>query len=108
MPSNVKKAKLKKGEVLASHSDGVMVMKGNYKKDVSMISIFHDASMVAQQKRGIQIKQTPGCVTDYNQAMGAVDLKDQELQPYFLERKKGTKWYAVCETIPQASQCSSA
>ena len=25
--------------------------------------------------------------------MGAVDLKDQKLQPYLLERKKGTKWY---------------
>ena len=104
----MKKAKLKKGEVIASHSDGVIVMKGNDKKDVSMISTFHDASMVTQQKRGIQIKQTPACVVDYNQAMGAVDLKDQKLQPYFLERKKVIKWYAVCETIPQASHCSSS
>ena len=83
-------------------------MKGNDKKDVSMISIFHDASMVTQQKRGIQIKETPGCIVDYNQAMGAVDLKDQKLQPYLLERKKITKWYALCETIPQAFQCSSS
>jgi hypothetical protein len=32
-------------------------------------------------------------VCDYNKNMLGVDLKDQMLKPYLLERKKGTKWY---------------
>jgi hypothetical protein len=31
----------------------------------------------------------PVFVLEYNQQMGGVDLKDQELQPYLLERKRG-------------------
>jgi len=40
-----------------------------------------------------QEKQTPVSVLDYNENMGGVDLKDQLLQPYLLERKRITKWY---------------
>jgi hypothetical protein len=32
-------------------------------------------------------------VLDYNENMGGVDLKDQDLQIYILERKTMTKWY---------------
>ena len=64
-------------------------MKWKDKKDVSIISIFHGASMATQQKHGIEIKK-PACVIDYNQGMGAVDLKDQKPQSYLFERKKGT------------------
>ena len=39
-----------------------------------------------------QEKQKPVSVLDYNENMGG-HLKDQLLQPYFLERKKMTKWY---------------
>jgi len=39
-----------------------------------------------------QEKQKPVSVLDYNENMGG-HLKDQLLQPYFLERKKTTKWY---------------
>ena len=35
----------------------------------------------------------PVSVLDYKENMGGVDLKDQLLQPYLLERKKMTKWY---------------
>jgi hypothetical protein len=35
----------------------------------------------------------PVVVYDYNKNMLRVDLKDQMLQPYLLERKNGTKWY---------------
>ena len=61
VPTDVKKAKWKKGEVIASQLDGVMVMKWKGKKDVSMISTFPDASMVTQHKRGIEIKKTGLC-----------------------------------------------
>jgi hypothetical protein len=40
-----------------------------------------------------QEKQKPVSVTDYKQNMGGIDLKDQLLQPYLLERKKMTKWH---------------
>ena len=40
-----------------------------------------------------QEKQKPVSVLDYNENMGGVDLKDQLLQPYLLERKKINKWY---------------
>jgi len=40
-----------------------------------------------------QEKQKPVSVLDYNENMGGVDLKDQLLQPYLLERKKMIKWY---------------
>jgi hypothetical protein len=31
----------------------------------------------------------PVFVLEYNQQLGGVDLKDQKLQPYLLERKRG-------------------
>jgi len=40
-----------------------------------------------------QEKQKPVSVLDYNENMGGVDLKDQPLQPYLLERMNMTKWY---------------
>ena len=40
-----------------------------------------------------QEKQKPASVLDYNENMGGVDLKDQPLQPYLLERMNMTKWY---------------
>jgi hypothetical protein len=40
-----------------------------------------------------QEKQKPVSVIDYNKNMREVDLKDQLLQPYLLERKKITKCY---------------
>jgi hypothetical protein len=91
-PSNIKNAKLKKGEIIVQQSDGVMVMKWKVKKEVSFISTFHDASMLTQQKHGID-KKKPDCFVEYNKAMGVVDLKLQELHGYLLESKKGSKWY---------------
>jgi hypothetical protein len=35
----------------------------------------------------------PVVVCDYNINVLGVDLKDEMLQPYLLERKKSTKWY---------------
>lgn len=35
----------------------------------------------------------PQSILDYNRSMGGVDLKDQMLEPYLLERKRCAKWY---------------
>jgi hypothetical protein len=72
-----------------------MVMKWKDKKNVPMICTFHDATVRTVQLRGTDIKK-PACIVEYNRAAGGVDLKDQKLQPYLLERKKGSKWYIYC------------
>ena len=49
-----------------------------------------------QTHRGFLItarKQKPLCMIDYNHNMGGVDLKDQLLHTYMVDRKKITKWY---------------
>jgi hypothetical protein len=38
-------------------------------------------------------KTKPVCIQYYNQYTGGVDLKDQLLQSYVVERKKINKWY---------------
>jgi hypothetical protein len=56
--------------------------------NVTMISTFHDNTLRTLCKRGVEVKK-PVCVLEYNQQLGGVDLKDQKLQPYLLERKRG-------------------
>lgn len=48
--------------------------------------------MIEKVVAGKNIKK-PLCLEEYNKHMGGVDLKDQKLQPFLLERKKGSKWY---------------
>jgi predicted cupin superfamily sugar epimerase len=38
-------------------------------------------------------ERKPAAVYDYNLNMGAVDLQDQMLRSYLLERKKGSRWH---------------
>ena len=58
-----------------------------------MISTYHGQETRIKLMKCRQEKQKPVSVLDYNENMGGVDLKDQLLQPYLLERKKMTKWY---------------
>jgi hypothetical protein len=44
-------------------------------------------------KNANQVQSKPVVVCDYNVNMLGVDLNDQMLQLYLLERKKSTKWY---------------
>ena len=92
VPPIVKDKKLKKGEIVAAESNGIMVMKWKDKKDVSFITTFHDNSMSTKQVRFKQVTK-PTCITQYNHSMGGVDKKDQMIQPYLLERKRTKKWY---------------
>jgi len=57
-----------------------------------MVSTYHSADT---QRVSNNRKETekPLCVIDYNHKMGGVDLKDQLLHIYMVERKKVTKWY---------------
>jgi len=58
-----------------------------------VISTYHGEETRMKLTKCRQEKQKPVSVLDYNENMDGVDLKDQLLQPYLLERKKMTKCY---------------
>jgi len=66
----------------------VSVLKWKDKKEVTMILTYHEQETIMKRTKCRQEKQKPVSVIDYNEKMGGVDLKDQLLQPYLLERKK--------------------
>ena len=92
VPQRVQDKKLKKGEMVAQHSGPVSVLKWKGKKDVT-ISTYHGQETRIKLMKCRQEKQKPVSVLVYNENMGGIDLKDQLLQPYLLERKKMAKWY---------------
>jgi hypothetical protein len=57
-----------------------------------MVSTYHSNNSKIISKRGKEVEK-PQCVLDYNSCMGGVDLKDQLLHMYLVERKRMTKWY---------------
>lgn len=61
-------------------------------RNVVMISTYHAAEMKSDAKRRKET-QKPVCVIHYNKWMGGVDVKDQLLQTYLVERKRMHKWY---------------
>jgi exonuclease III len=60
---------------------------------VTMIFTHHKDDMRVVVNKANRVQSKPVVVCDYNVNMLGVDLKDQMLQPYLLERKKSTKWY---------------
>jgi len=89
----VKEKKLKKGELVAQYSGTVSVLKWKDKKEVTMISTFHGEETRMEVTKCRQEKQKPVSVLDYNENISEIDLKEQLLEPYLLERKKISKWY---------------
>jgi hypothetical protein len=92
VPSLVKTKKLKKRETVGQHSTDVAVLDWQDRKRATLISTYHNGEMSTISKDGKEIIK-PKVAFDYNTNMGGVDLKDQMLQPYLLETKKGNKWY---------------
>lgn len=93
VPDDIKNQKLEKGEITAMHSDNVMVMKWRDKRFVTLISTFHSHEIEQKTNKSAMQVMKPSLVYDYNQQMGGVDLRDQMLHAYLLERKRGNKWY---------------
>lgn len=91
-PSSILKAKLKKGEAVWLHKDGVVVSKWRDRKDLFMISTEHPHEMVDAPNRHNQQKIKPLAVREYNRFMRGIDFSDQMISYYCCERK-GIKWY---------------
>jgi hypothetical protein len=87
----VKSKNLAKGESVTAECYGTTVMKWRHIREASFTSTFHDSSMQTQTVRGTEVSK-PKCIRQYNLAIGGVNLKDQMVHPYLLERKQAKKW----------------
>ncbi|XP_035217648.1 piggyBac transposable element-derived protein 4-like [Stegodyphus dumicola] len=92
MPIDLKKRKLKKGEIAAFQKGKIMVLKWKDKKDVALLSTVHNMEMVAVTRRK-ENKMKPKVVVDYNGTMGGVDRVDQRLSSYNVTKRRGKKYY---------------
>jgi hypothetical protein len=63
------------------------------KKRVATILMHHKEDMHSKVNKANKEETKPAVVYGYNQAMGAIHLKDQMLQPHLLQPKEGSKWY---------------
>jgi len=69
-----------------------MALKWKDKKDVVMLSTYHDAEMtVVRSHRGE--KEKPQDIVENNQHMGVVDVTDQMLVAYPVKCKRKNVWY---------------
>ena len=79
IPEDIRSAKLKKGESHFSRDDSMVYMKWKDKRDVLMLSTFHDDTFIDKRRRtrhaddGVEVIQKPKVVEEYNLHMGGVD-----------------------------------
>ena len=83
----MKDKKLEKGEIIARYSGPVAVLKWRDKRNVTMVSTYYSADTQGVSNKGKETEK-PLCVINYNHKMGGVDLKDQLLHMYMVEREK--------------------
>lgn len=93
IPDEIKQQKLSKGELCVMHSGDVSVTKWRDKRVVTMISTYHNVEMIPCKTKTNENILKPVVVVDYNKNMGGVDLRDQMIQGYMMERKRQSKWY---------------
>nr|CAI5823527.1 unnamed protein product [Callosobruchus analis] len=92
-PQDVTKAKLKVSETVARESNtGVVVLKWKNKRDVLMLSTFHDNSMSDVENEYGKVLQKPKMIIDYNNSKGVIDISDQ-MKAYSSALRRGIKWY---------------
>ena len=91
-PKKVKDKKLEKGEIIARYSGPVTVLIWCDERIVTMVSTYHNADTQSVSNKGKETEKLLR-VIGYNHNTGEVDLKDQLLHMYMVERKKMTKWY---------------
>ena len=82
IPVCIRNVKLTRGQVRSRRDDGVLALKWRDKRDVLMLSTYHNSSMVVKSRRsraaegGVEDIEKPLVVEDYNQHMGGVDLSE--------------------------------
>ena len=75
IPKSVSTANLQKGEIQSTRYDGILSLKWTDKRDVLMLSTFHDDTMVGKSRHsrtavgGVETIQKPRVVEEYNQFM---------------------------------------
>lgn len=96
MPKELTELKLKKGEIAARSSRGILALKWSDRKDVYLLSTKHaNAQMTDTGKKTIHRggrtepnnAMKPKCVIEYNHGMGGVDRQDQVLACFPVMRK---------------------
>ena len=76
IPRSVTTAKLQKGDLESKREDGILSLMWRDKRDLLMLSTFHNDSLVGKSLRsktaagGVESVQKPRVVEDYNQFMG--------------------------------------
>ncbi|KAJ2941505.1 hypothetical protein O0L34_g14551 [Tuta absoluta] len=89
----IQKCPLREGEYIARHSGDVMTVAIQDRKRTTLISTYHDVSQVQKETRkGQPAHHVLSLIDEYNHNMGGVDLMDQKLEPYLIERKQCMKW----------------
>ncbi|CAK1595555.1 unnamed protein product [Parnassius mnemosyne] len=91
-PPAIKNLNDRLGDLVGFHCGDVTVMAWKDVKLVTAISTFHNIDTEAGTRAG-ETYQRPLAIHTYNTTMGGVDLKDELLSMYSIERKRGTKWY---------------
>jgi hypothetical protein len=92
IPVDVSRAKLKAGESIYYHSEGVGVGKWKDKRDVMFISTeFENINIETKNRRG-QLKLKPQPIAQYNKFMSGIDHQDQMLS-YYHNARKSIRWY---------------
>ena len=100
LSTEFKTRKLAKGEVYAERisDDSILCLRWKDKRDVSLLSTFHDDTFIEKRRRtrqaadGTEVVKKPNVVEAYNQSMGGVDKADQ-LVLYYRYAHRSTKWW---------------
>jgi len=79
MPAELKK-KIPRDCTVARYSNELMSLKWHDKKEVTMLSTFHDNSTAEIEKRGVK-KNKPLVIVDYNNNMGHLNAVSQSAEP---------------------------
>ncbi|XP_068089418.1 piggyBac transposable element-derived protein 4-like [Hyperolius riggenbachi] len=97
LPAEVVHKKLKRGETFSQRSNDLLALKFKDKWNVLALTTIHfeETRMVRSRTQEI-VKPLP--IMQYNKFMGAVDLSDQALSPYRLDRKRKI-WYKKSGSI---------
>jgi len=112
LPSELKKVKKMENHAVVAYATGnVMTLCWQDKRQVLMLSTYHDATVetIQRKSRGGEMKEInkPTVVIDYNKQMGAVDRADQLCTSYNFARKSVKWWRKIFFWLLETSTVNS-